>query len=104
MSDGKVAQLKAAIRTRIVLAWEDLTKVDPLQLGIFRPHEVQIFKLPAAQLLGSLKRGIKERASEKKRRACRSNGMRPCRPGRRRGRPRKNEAKDSGGSLREAPC
>lgn len=51
--------------------------------------EVRPVKNPAAVLLGRLKRGKREAPSERKATTARINGAMPCRPGKRRGRPRK---------------
>jgi hypothetical protein len=52
--------------------------------------DLKILKCPEAVLLGSLKKGIKERKSERKGEASRKNGAMPVRPGnRKRGRPPK---------------
>jgi len=53
-----------------------------------RASEVQLVKNPAAVLLGKLKFGKKERASAVKAASARLNGCKPCRPGRKRGRPK----------------
>ena len=56
----------------------------------FKASEVRRIANPAAQVLGSLKRGVRERPSEAKRRACLSNCSKPPRAGKRpRGRPRR---------------
>jgi hypothetical protein len=57
----------------------------------YRSEDVQIFRSPEAALLGRRKSGKKERRSELKGRTARANGRCPCRPGRRRGRPKKQE-------------
>ncbi len=54
--------------------------------------EVRRIMNPAAQLLGRLKGGKKERPSVLKAIAARRNGCMPPRPGRRRGRPRRQAA------------
>ncbi|HEY6180863.1 MAG TPA: hypothetical protein VIW67_01390, partial [Terriglobales bacterium] len=87
--DNRVVVLKAAIRNEVAVMWQDPRQIDPVQFALFRADQVRVLKSPAAVLLGSLKRGIKEQPSEKKRLACRRNGLRPCKPGRRRGRPKK---------------
>ena len=50
---------------------------------------VRRVKNPAAVLMGKLKKGQPERPSAAKAAAARRNGLMPCRPGRKRGRPRK---------------
>ena len=83
---------------RLVLAWRgvaavvyrDEFAVRPDQVGYFRTDELRPFKNPAAALLGSRKRGVKEKTSSAKQSAARRNGRLPVRPGSRpRGRPRK---------------
>ena len=56
--------------------------------GVVPASSVEIIKDEHASTLGRLKRGKRERPSEAKARAARANGRMPCRPGRRRGRPR----------------
>jgi hypothetical protein len=55
--------------------------------GVVPAHLVEIVKNPAAVLLGAQKAGKRERPSVAKVNAARLNGLVPCRPGRRRGRP-----------------
>lgn len=55
--------------------------------GVVRASEVEVVRNPHAALLGRLKAGTRERKSEAKARAARLNGLRPCRKGKRRGRP-----------------
>lgn len=60
--------------------------------GRFRNYPVSTLTIPqnrAAALLGTLKRGARERPSSAKGDSARRNGSMPCRPGRRRGRPSK---------------
>jgi len=90
LPDGKIGELRAARRGKVVAVWEDLRALDPLQLGLFNEDEVQIHRVPAAVLLGRLKAGRQERRSLRKAQSCRRNGMMPCAPGKRRGRPRKD--------------
>jgi hypothetical protein len=63
--------------------------------GVVPAHLVEVVKNPAAVLLGSLKRGVREAPSATKASAARANGCKPCRAGRKRGRPRRSA---SGGS------
>ena len=66
----------------------------------WRERQLQIVKHPAAVALGRLKRGKKERPSELKKMTARANGAKPCKPGKRRGRPRKTTGSgDSSMSL-----
>jgi hypothetical protein len=70
---------------------EDNLAVNPNRVAACRTEELRQYRLPAAVLLGSLKRGAKERQSIKKARAARLNGFAPPQPGSRpRGRPRIN--------------
>ena len=50
--------------------------------------QVQLWRNPAAIVLGSRKAGVRERPSAVKQATARRNGAMPCRPGKRRGRPR----------------
>ncbi|MCL4179711.1 MAG: hypothetical protein KJ072_18430 [Verrucomicrobia bacterium] len=64
---------------------------DPDEVGktwdVVQSDEVEVLKNQAGRLLGSLKSGVMEVKSEAKIRAARANGAKPCRPGKRRGRP-----------------
>ena len=57
--------------------------------GAIRADLTVVIKNPMAQILGSRKRGVRERKSAAKAAAARVNGSIPCAPGKRRGRPRK---------------
>jgi hypothetical protein len=60
-----------------------------LPADVYEAAVIRRFKNPAAVLLGSRKRGIKERPSVTKASAARHNGNLPVRPGSRpRGRPK----------------
>lgn len=107
-SDGVVGELIWASRGRVLVHCQDDEegdKIDPndfaacqrdyykrLRHFAARERDVQLYKLPSAVVLGALKAGCVERPSERKGAACRANGAMPCRPGRRRGRPRKLES------------
>lgn len=67
--------------------------------GVLPANLVRILRNRDAQLLGALKAGVRERPSEAKAQAARANGKRPCRPGRRRGRPRKSANQTSASAL-----
>lgn len=57
----------------------------------YRERDVQVYRSPQAALLGSQKRGVRERPSNRKRASARINGAVPPRPGSRpRGRPRRS--------------
>ena len=58
----------------------------PLRWMVIPASEVRPYRNSAARLLGQQKAGVVERKSEAKARAARLNGLRPTRPGRRRGR------------------
>ncbi len=88
LPNGHVGELLGAIRGRVFFRWRDDREIDPVHVGWAWEECVSYFPLPAAQALGKLKAGVKERSSARKAAACRRNGLRPCRPGRRRGRPR----------------
>ncbi len=60
-----------------------------LRWAVIPAAEVRPLKNPHAVLLGQAKLGVREKRSLKKQLACRRNGYRPCRPGKRRGRPRR---------------
>lgn len=61
-----------------------------VEWGVAHEREVSVIKNPAAVTLGTSKRGHSEVFSSAKARSARLNGKRPCRPGRRRGRPLKS--------------
>ena len=61
---------------------------DNWAFGAVDVDQVKLGKDPNAIILGKLKAGVRERASEAKRLAARANGLKACRPGRQRGRPR----------------
>jgi hypothetical protein len=90
LPNGSVGTLIAALRGFAAVAWHDPFRVQPDRIDYFRASEVERFKTPAAVLLGSGKKGVVEKPSEKKARAARSNGRCPPRPGSRpMGRPRR---------------
>ena len=92
---GDVLPLLMANRGRVLLqeiSDQDLPVIEIWLRTVWRSEEVKIAKHPAAVLLGKRKRGIVERPSEAKQRAARQNGVRPCRPGRHRGRPARNQS------------
>jgi len=62
---------------------------EPFDWGVIPASEVRLWKNPHAVTLGRAKAGSREKPSLAKRIACRRNGCQPCRPGRRRGRPRR---------------
>jgi len=60
-----------------------------MEWGVIPADQVKVVPNQSASLLGKLKRGVRERPSAAKARAARENGRRPCRAGRKRGRPRR---------------
>ncbi len=93
LPNDEIAPLIWCSRGRVLLQnVKDLSFRDWMLWGARRAHEVAVWKTPAARLLGSLKAGKTERKSELKAASARRNGRMPCRPGRSRGRPRRNAA------------
>lgn len=86
---GQVAEVYGVVRGQVIARWHDPHSLDPHKAAVFDAHDVKVFKLPAAILLGRCKRGIRERPSAVKAKTSRLNGYAPPRPGRLRGRPRK---------------
>ena len=60
----------------------------PQRWFVLPANDVRLFRNESAQLLGKLKKGVKEKPSPRKAATAQANGCRPCRPGKRRGRPR----------------
>lgn len=87
LADGRTGQVERAIRGLVVVRIPDLDAVAGYREVVVRADDLELVRDPAAVLLGGLKRGVTERPSPRKRRTARKNGKRPCRPGRRRGRP-----------------
>ncbi|GEM_PF-2295306 len=71
---GFIGELLGAIRGRVFFRWSDYSQIDPIQLGSAPESAVRIFPLPAAQALGKLKAGVRERPSARKAQSCRRNG------------------------------
>jgi hypothetical protein len=89
LPDGEIAPLLWCNRGRVLLwFYRDMTFQEYLLWAGRREHDVRLYRTPEAVLLARRKTGKKERKSEAKARACRANGLKPCRPGKRRGRPR----------------
>jgi len=91
MPGGKPAYLFGALRGQAVITldrgqllggWGD----GPFRWALVPASTVRPLLNPAAQVLGKLKTGRKERPSLLKAEAARRNGRMPCRDGRRRGR------------------
>ena len=74
LSDGTIAELLGALRGRVFFRRNDPTCVDPIQMGWAWEDTVRYYPLPAAQTLGRLKVGKKERQSKKKAASNRRNG------------------------------
>jgi hypothetical protein len=90
LPDGRVGIVYGAARGKIIV-WKE--RIDPgaWPADVYDASDIQRFKNPAAVVLGSCKRGIKERPSEIKASTARQNGKCPVRPGnRKRGRPKRS--------------
>lgn len=78
--------------------WAAIWQPAPFVVGerkefVLRVDQIEPYKLPSAVALGRCKAGKQERPSNRKRAACRVNGVQPVRSGSRpRGRPRKPSA------------
>lgn len=92
LPNGTQAWVFGALRQQVVFTFDKgwlLGTLTPEQRwGVLPASAVEIVRDPHAALLGRLKAGTIERKSEAKARAARLNGLRPCHPGKRRGRPR----------------
>ena len=55
---------------------------------VIEADQVRLVKNPHAVALGRMKAGVREKESEAKKQAARANGLKACKPGRQRGRPR----------------
>ena len=88
---GKIAYCYGCLRGK--LNWTSCpTSKDPaatqeMEWDVIDAHRVRMAKDENAVLLGRAKLGVRERKSGPKALAARRNGVKPCRPGRRRGRP-----------------
>ena len=93
---GNLVYCYGAVRQRVI--WtsrptgQGLPGGEQLLWDVIPASQVSLAKDPNAVLLGRAKLGIEERYSEAKVLAARRNGLKPCRPGRRRGRPRLHAA------------
>ena len=89
LADAYIGEVLMARRGAAMVMWRDEFAVKPDKIGACATNELRPFKLPAAVLLGALKKGVKEKPSQRKACAARNNGCKPPRPGSRpRGRPR----------------
>ncbi len=85
---GHIGELIKARRGAAFVVWRDEFALNPNQHGALWVADLKRFKVPAAVVLGSRKRGVKEQPSAKKASAARINGRCPPRSGSRpRGRP-----------------
>jgi hypothetical protein len=90
ITDGSVGTLYGVLRGKAIFVpgtessghWGEKL----FGFAVVPTSEVRPFLNPAAQLLGRQKAGTIERKSEAKARAARLNGLKPTRPGRKRGR------------------
>lgn len=88
LSTGEVAPLIWCNRGRVLLQnVRNLPFREWLAWGAIREHQVKLWKNPMAVILGSRKRGVRGRTSDRKRISARRNGAAPARRGRW-GRPR----------------
>lgn len=91
LPDGEIVQLKQAQRGFTCVRTNEFSSEGYFIHRYLPASSVRLHKLPAAVILGRLKRGKIEKKSETKAKSCRINGRRPARPGSRpRGRPRKD--------------
>ena len=89
MPDGMRGALLSARRGRATVFADSRRYLAESRVRELHERNLVLLKLPHAVMLGSLKRGKRERPSERKAEACRRNGLCPVRPGSRpRGRPR----------------
>jgi len=87
---GEDGRVLFAWRGRVLVETGDVADFDACKLRPARADALRLVKNPHAVSLGSRKAGRTEIRSARKAAACRRNGCRPVRPGRRpRGRPRK---------------
>ncbi len=94
---GQPAYAYGAVRRRIVWSLEPQRLAAGLDgvwdgWGVLPARRIQVLRNEDARLLGRRKKGVRERRSALKAECARRNGLRPCRPGRRRGRPAKRAA------------
>ena len=85
LPNGDILPTVLILRGKVYIFREDSEQL----IERYSCSELVRVKNPAAQLLGRLKRGKHEAPSELKTATARINGAKPCRPGKRRGRPRK---------------
>jgi len=94
LPDGTPAFLYGALRGEAVWSFHRDRLLggqgEPFRWGVLHGDLIRLRVDPHAQVLGAMKRGVRERRSEAKAAAVRINGRKPPRPGSRpRGRPKK---------------
>jgi hypothetical protein len=88
---GEIAYCYGCLRGKLI--WtscptsKDTATTQDMVSDVIDAHRVMMAKDDNAVLLGRAKLGVRERKSPAKALAARLNGVKPCRPGRRRGRP-----------------
>lgn len=91
LPDGRIGELQRALRDTATVGITPDGAGAASRLIVVPTNSLKLYRLPAAILLGQLKRGVVEKKSIRKAEAARLNGKMPARPGhRRRGRPRVN--------------
>jgi len=85
---GTVGRVVVALRGDVLVEWDDPYWIEGQRRAVHRVDQLQVLKDSAAAFLGSMKAGIRETPSSRKRESCRRNGCQPCVPGKKRGRPR----------------
>ncbi|HEY3855688.1 MAG TPA: hypothetical protein VGO67_14965 [Verrucomicrobiae bacterium] len=93
--DGQPAFAYGALRGQVVYFRDVPREMESGRWGVVAANRVRVWRNPAAQLLGRLKAGRKERPSLLKAEAARRNGKMPCREGKRRGRKRRSAINSS---------
>ena len=88
LPDGSPGRLMQLHRDKALVCIYDATAIEGFRVQPFHRRELRLGKHPAAVILGSRKAGVRERPSAVKQATARRNGAMPCRPGKRRGRPR----------------
>jgi hypothetical protein len=86
---SQVGHVVVALRGQVLVEWDDPFWIEGRRRAVYRADQIRVFKDPAAILLGSMKSGVREKPSARKRESCMHNGRRPCARGKRRGRPPK---------------
>lgn len=94
---GEIAFIWGVLRQKVVITLDKGQLLGgyfgdggPQRWFVLSASDVRLFRNGSAQLLGKLKKGVKEKPSVRKAAAARTNGSRPCHLGKRRGRPRKH--------------